>query len=93
LKRTLNKEKNMGAKTITASNLRSNLAAALDSVSPRDLLIVTRRGKQEKAIVDLDKLEDLMAASDPKYLESIKTARQQYKNGEVFSLEEAFSRS
>jgi PHD/YefM family antitoxin component YafN of YafNO toxin-antitoxin module len=81
----------MGARTITASNLRLNLASALDSVNTQDLLIVTRRGKHEKAIVDLDKLEDLMAAADPEFLKSIKVARAQYKRGEVFSLEEAFS--
>ncbi len=81
----------MGAKTITASILRNNLAAALDSVSQKDMLIITRRGKQEQAIVDLDKLEDLMAAGDPEYLKSIKLAREQYKRGEVFSLEQAFS--
>ena len=69
------------------------MAAALDSVSRKDMLIITRRGKQEKAIVDIDKLEDLMAAADPEYLKSIKIAREQYKRGEVFSLEEAFSES
>lgn len=80
----------MGAKTITASNLRSNLAAALNSVSKNNVLIVTRRGKKERAIVDLDKYEDLLAASDPKYLESIKKAREQYKKGQVVSFNDAF---
>ncbi len=80
----------MGAKTITASNLRSNLATALNSVGKNDVLIVTRRGKKERAIVDLDKFEDLLAAGDPKYLSSIKKAREQYKKGEVVSFNEAF---
>ena len=50
----------MGAKTITATNLRSNLSAALNSVSKNDVLIITRRGKKEQAIVDIDKYEDFI---------------------------------
>ena len=80
----------MGAKSITATNLRSNLAAALNSVSKNDVLIITRRGKKERAIVDIDKYEDLLAASDPGYLASIKKAREQYKKGEVISFSDAF---
>lgn len=80
----------MGTRTITASKLRSNLATALNSVSKNDVLIITRRGKKERAIVDLDKYEDLLAASDPIYLESIKKAREEYKKGEVVSFNEAF---
>ncbi|MGI0059691.1 MAG: type II toxin-antitoxin system prevent-host-death family antitoxin [Nitrosotalea sp.] len=66
----------MGTKTISASDLRNGLADALDAVSPNDVLIVTRRGKKERAIVDLDKLEDLLAANDPNYLAKIKAARE-----------------
>lgn len=80
----------MTAKTISASILRSNLAAALDSVDSNDVLIVTRRGKKERAIVDIDKYEDLLAASDPNYLKSIKKAREDYKKGEVVSFNDAF---
>lgn len=80
----------MTAKTITASNLRSNLAAALNSVSRDEVLIVTRRGKKDRAIVDIDKYEDLLAASDPAYLASIVRAREEYKKGEVVSFNEAF---
>lgn len=80
----------MSTKTISASKLRGNLADALDSLDDIDILVVTRRGKSEKAIIDLDKLEDLMAASDPKYLKSIKEAREQIKRGEVYTFEEVF---
>jgi prevent-host-death family protein len=65
----------MSTKTITASDLRNGLADALDTVNSDDILIVTRRGKKERAIIDLDKLEDLLAASDPAYLKTIKEAR------------------
>jgi prevent-host-death family protein len=77
----------MGTKTISASDLRTNLSDALDAVSDNDILIVTRRGKKERAIVDLDKLEDLLAANDPDYLASIKFARESteyYRHEDVF---------
>jgi prevent-host-death family protein len=77
----------MGAKTISASELRNGLADALDAVSPDDILIVTRRGKKERAIIDLDKLEDLLAASDPAYLKKIKEAR---SSKEYLSHEDVF---
>ena len=65
----------MGIKTVTASTLRSNLSDALDAVNEQDIIIVTRRGKKERAIIDLDKLEDLLAANNPDYLALIKEAR------------------
>ena len=77
----------MGTTTISASELRDNLADALDSVNGEDILIVTRRGKKERAIVDLDTLEDMLAASNPKYLKTIKQARE---GREYFSHEEVF---
>lgn len=77
----------MTTKTISASDLRTNLSDALEAVNKDDILIVTRRGKKERAIVDLDKLEDLLAASDPQYLRSIKEARE---SKEYFSHEEVF---
>lgn len=80
----------MGTKTISASKLRNNLADTLDSLSDDDVLIVTRRGKKEHAIVDLDKLEDILAACDPEYVKSIEEAREQIKRGEVHTFDEVF---
>ncbi|HUD81636.1 MAG TPA: type II toxin-antitoxin system Phd/YefM family antitoxin [Patescibacteria group bacterium] len=77
----------MGTKTLTASELRTNLAEALDAVNNEEILIVTRRGKKERAIIDLDKLEDLLASNDPGYLKIIKEARE---SKEYFSHEEVF---
>jgi prevent-host-death family protein len=79
----------MGTKTISASDLRTNLSDALEAVNDNDILIVTRRGKKERAIVDLDKLEDLLAANDPDYLAGIKAARE---STEYFSHDEVFGR-
>jgi len=94
LKRTIklydNERNEMGTKTISASKLRNNLADALDSVSDDEVLIVTRRGKKDHAIIDLDKLEDIMAVSDPEYVKSIAEAREQIKKGEVYTFEEVF---
>jgi len=77
----------MATKTVSASDLRTHLADALDAVTGEDILIVTRRGKQEKVIMDLDRLEDLLATTDPSYLKTIKTAR---ASKEYFSHEEVF---
>ena len=77
----------MSTTTISASDLRNSLADALDSVNADDILIVTRRGKKERAIIDLDKLEDLLAASNPAYLRKIKEARD---SKEYFTHEEVF---
>lgn len=77
----------MTTKTVSASDLRTNLADALDAVTNEDILIVTRRGKKERAIIDLDRLEDLLATIDPEYLKTIRRAR----NGkDYFSHEEVF---
>ena len=80
----------MGTKTINISKLRDNLADALDAVSEDEVLIITRRGKKEKAIIDIDKLEDLLSANDPEFLRSIADAREQIKRGEVYTFEEVF---
>lgn len=77
----------MGTKTVSASTLRSNLSDALDAVSEDEILIVTRRGKKERAIIDLDKLEDLLAANNPEYLKAIRTARE---SKEYLSHDEVF---
>jgi PHD/YefM family antitoxin component YafN of YafNO toxin-antitoxin module len=77
----------MSTKTISASDLRNSLADALDIAEGDDILIVTRRGKKERAIIDLDRLEDLLASSDPAYLARIKAARE---STEYFSHEDVF---
>lgn len=81
----------MSTKTISATKLRNNLADALSSLDDTtDVLVITRRGKAEKAIIDLDKLEDLLAASNPEYLASIAKARQESKQGDTQSMDEVF---
>ena len=66
----------MSTKTIDATDMRKNLSDALDAVAKsQDILLVKRRGKVESALIDVDMLEDLLAASNPEYLKSIATAR------------------
>ncbi len=77
----------MSIKALTVSELRGNLADALDAVSNDEVLIVTRRGKKERALIDLDMLEDLLAVADPEYLKTIKAARE---SKEYFSHDEVF---
>lgn len=79
----------MKAKIIASTKLRENLADILDAVNKdQPVLIISRRGKQEHAIVDLDKLEDLLATGDPDYLKDIAESRQQAADGELFALED-----
>lgn len=80
----------MSAKTIAAAKFRENFASTLNSVGDNDVVIITRRGKKERVLVDIDKFEDLLAASDPEYIKSIAKAREEAKKGEVFTLEEVF---
>lgn len=80
----------MSTKTIAAAKFRNNFASTLDAINDDDVLIITRRGKKERVLVDLDKFEDLLAASNPNYLKEIEEARKQAENGEVFSMDEVF---
>jgi len=77
----------MSTKTLTVSELRGNLADSLDAIQNDEVLIVTRRGKKERAIIDLDRLEDLLAVTDPAYIKTIQEAR---NSSEYFSHDEVF---
>ncbi len=80
----------MTTKTIDSSDLRNNLSSTIDAVTAGQTLIVKKRGKEQVAIIDIDTYEDLLEASNPEYLKSIKKAREEYKKGEIFSLEDVF---
>jgi len=79
-------------KFATTTALRNNFSANLSLVDDtRDYLIVTKRGKLNSALVNIDFFEELLELADKSYVKSIKTAREEYENGDVFSLEEVFS--
>lgn len=77
--------------TVSTSILRNNLAATLEEVSKKkDYLLITKKGKLVSALVNLDFFEDLLAFTSKKYLNSIKEARKDYKEGRIYSMDEAF---
>lgn len=79
-------------KTIPSTILRNNLSNVLDVAKKEKVLVVTRGGNAQSAIVDLDYLEDLLALSSKKYLDAIKKARTDFKAGRVFTHEQVFGK-
>lgn len=81
-------------KQVATTTLRENLSDVLAEVgkSREKVLIVTSRGKDVSAIINLDLLEDLLASSSKSFLASIKKAREEIKKGRVFSHEELFGK-
>lgn len=78
----------MSTKTIDATDMRKNLSEALDAViDNKNILLVKRRGKVESALIDIDMLEDLLAAQNPEYIKSIAKAR---ASKEYYTPEEVF---
>ncbi|MEK7551694.1 MAG: hypothetical protein AAB532_03790 [Patescibacteria group bacterium] len=76
---------------VNATVLRNNLSDALNEISgDKDYLLVAKKGKITSALVNIDLFEDLLALSNNDYLKSIKKAREDYKNGNVFSHEQIF---
>lgn len=76
---------------ITTTILRNNLADSLREVSQkRDYLLVEKKGTITSAIVNIDLFEDLLAASNSAYVESIKQARQEYKKKKYFTHDQVF---
>jgi len=75
---------------VNATILRNNLKDTLEEVKKRDYLLVSKKGKITSAILDIDYFEDLLALTSPKYIESIKKAREDIKKGRVKTFEEVF---
>ncbi len=84
---------NWSMTTINATTLRNNLATALDEVkTSKKFMLVTNRGEITSALVDIDLFEDLLEASNEKYLDSVKKAREDIKKGRLFTHEEVFGK-
>lgn len=78
-------------KIVKVGTLRDHLSDVLKGVSQgEDYFIVTKRGRPVSALVNLDFFEDLLAATSPEYLKSIKEARSDYEAGRTFTHEEVF---
>ena len=77
--------------TVNASVMRQHMADVLGEVDrKKEIFVVLKNNKPISAMINLDLLEELLSLADSDYLESIKQARQEYKNGEVFSHADAF---
>ncbi|MEK7096151.1 MAG: hypothetical protein AAB896_02600 [Patescibacteria group bacterium] len=72
------------------TNLRSNLAGALDQVADGDIVLVKRRGKPDTALIDSDLLEDYIAATNPRIIKKVAKARAEVAAGQTVSFEEVF---
>lgn len=77
---------------IQSTTLRNNLSDVLDAVEEKDkeYLLVARKGKVSAALVNADLFEDLLALANPKFIKSIKEAREQIAKGEYFTHEQVF---
>jgi len=51
---------------------------------------VARKNQIRAALVNIDLFDDLLALTNKKYLESIKKARKEYKNGDFFTHDQVF---
>ena len=79
------------AKIVSASVLRNHLADTLDEVSEGEKFLLVARNKEiVSAVVDIDFFEDLLAAHAKEYVQSIREARKQYKEGKTLGHEEIF---
>lgn len=72
---------------MSMSELRSNLAEALDQATEGHPVVITRRGKTDAVLVDSDLLEDILSASNPRIIKKVKEARER---NETYTLDEAF---
>ncbi|KKW05710.1 MAG: hypothetical protein UY40_C0010G0007 [candidate division CPR1 bacterium GW2011_GWC1_49_13] len=81
-------------KQVATSTLRENLADVLETVNTgkEEILVVTSRGDDVSAIINLDLLEDLLASSSSSFKASIREAREDIKKGRIFSHEEIFGK-
>lgn len=77
----------MTTTSMSMSQLRDNLADALDQVMGGNPVVVTRRGKADAALIDVDLLEDFLDTRDPELVKKIRKSRESNK---LYTLEEAF---
>ena len=53
-------------------------------------LIITERSLPTAVLIDLDEFEDLLSSKDADFKKSIMHAREQYKKGNVYSMDDVF---
>ncbi len=76
---------------VNSTTLRNNLADVLREVSTkRDYFLVSKRGKIDSALVNIELFEDLLALTNKEYLGTIKKAREDYQKNRLFTHEQVF---
>jgi len=83
----------MEVKTVSTMELRARLGEILNEAKyGRKFILIERQGKPMAALVNIEELENILETlaelSNPAYLESIKEARDDYRKGRVYTLEE-----
>lgn len=79
--------------SVDTATLRAHLSDTLDEVDKkRDYMVITRKSKPVSALISLDMLEDLLAATSHPYLKSIREARAQFKAGKTKTFEQVFGK-
>jgi PHD/YefM family antitoxin component YafN of YafNO toxin-antitoxin module len=78
---------------VNATTLRNHLADTLKEISrKKDFFLVSKKSEISSVLVNIDLFEDLLALTDTDYLASIKKARKEYENGDVFSHDQVFGK-
>lgn len=79
------------SKIIRASTLRNHLKDAIAQVNKKEkFFLISNRNTISSALVNIDFFEELLMANSPKYIQSVKEARQNYKEGKVYSHKDVF---
>ena len=75
-------------KVIKATDLRTDYAAIAQEIrGGKTVAVITKRGRPDLALVDLDYLEDLLESQDKEFQKSLRQAAQE----KIYSLEEIFA--
>lgn len=76
------------ASIVNSTSLRDHYADIAKKVrGGKDIAIITKRGKPDLGLIDLDYLEDLIEAHDPEFQKTLKRAAKE----KTYTLEEAFA--
>jgi prevent-host-death family protein len=83
----------MIVKTVSTMQVRAQLGEILNEAKyGRKYIVIERQGKPMAALVNIEELENILETlaelSNSAYLRSIKEARDDYKKGRVYTMEE-----
>ncbi len=79
-------------KTINATKLRNNFKESMLHVkNTKSPLVITERDIPTAVLIDIDEYEDMLSTKDKEFLVSIKKARLEYIQGNVFNMQDVFA--